>query len=469
MATPSNVRMIVAFLLCVGVLPHDSAAGVRYCDSAWENCRSELIRLIRAERRGIYTIQWYTRDTTVVSELKKKHLAGVPVRVIVDRKSENATRSGVLQQVYAMRDAGLPIREGTGKYVHGKSFIFVGQRVIQFGAPNLSPPEWKPLVAFRDYRNENNEFHYQDALIDSLITIYENFWTSNRYLRDYANMTDALRARVHPLYPKDPRWAIEPTDEFSSRLIHLINSETAGIDVNVLRFESERLADALISRHRAHIPVRVNTESAEYRLASRPMVSYILDKLYAAGVPVKWRAHRGNNHAKVALFHGQQVVVRGSSNWSPSSDKGGTNLEINFFSNPATHPEDLDAYAAYTAIFERRWTNSHLVDGVPVVESKRFVPRVPGASTYVSPENASTLATAVPKLTVKVQWAHYLDVYYGKAPTALTLFSKRRVASNSTVSVTLPTLPRGTYYWRVVARTVANKTSAGPVWSFRVP
>jgi hypothetical protein len=451
------------------VLPAAASADVRYCDSAWENCRNELIRLIRAETQGIYAIQWYTRDTGVVNELKKKHAAGVPVRFIVDRKSETGDRTGVIQQIYTMRDAGMPLREGPSKYVHAKSFAFLGQRVIQFGSANLSQSEWMPTTPYRNYRTETNEVHYQRSLVDSLITIYENLWTSSPYLRDYANMTDATRARIYPIYPKDPRWSIQPVDSFSTRLITLIDNETEGIDVNVLRFESEPLADALIRAHNRGVPVRVNTESVEYRSVSRPLISYCLDKLWAAGVPVQWRAHSGNNHEKVGIFHAQKVVVRGSSNWSPGSDKNGTNIEFNFFSNPQTNPEDEQDYEYYLPQFERRWSNSQYVDGVQVIESKPFVPKTPGSSTYVAPLNAATVNVTAPVLSFKVQFAHYVDVYYGTSPSNLTLYTNNmKVNCNSTVNVTLPTLPPGTYYWKVVARTAANKTSTGSTYSFQV-
>jgi phosphatidylserine/phosphatidylglycerophosphate/cardiolipin synthase-like enzyme len=463
------------FSIIVGVVlllfaPSMASADVRHCDSAWQNCRTELLRLIRAETRGIYTIQWYTRDTLVVDELIKKHQAGVPVRFIVDRKSENSSRTGVIQQIYTMRDAGIPLREGPSKYVHGKAFIFVGQRVIQFGAPNLSTTEWMPSSPYRNYRNENNQYHYQESLVDSLITIYEDFWTANTYLRDYANMNDMNRARVHPVYPKDPRWSIQPMDYFSTRIISLINNETQGIDVNVLRFESTSLMSALINKHRAGVPVRVNTESIEYREPKRPNVSFVLDSLYAAGVPLKWRAHSGNNHEKVGIFHRQQRVVQGSSNWSPSSDRNNVNIEINFFSDPFLNPADLEYYTHYAEKFERRWSNLQVVSGSQAIESKPFAPLTPGSSTYLSPANASTVTTSTPTLRFKVKWAHYVDVYYGTSSTSLTLYrSRMRVNPNTTVSVTLPTLSPRTYYWRVVARTAANLTTTGSVWSFRVP
>jgi hypothetical protein len=456
--------IIVGVVLLLFALPQHVSAGVRYCDSSWENCRTELVRLIRAETQGIYTIQWYTRDTGVVQELINKHRARVPVRFIVDRKSENATRSGVIQQIYTMRDAGIPLREGPSKYVHGKAFIFVGQRVIQFGAPNLSMPEWMPTTAYTNYRNENNEFHYQASLVDSLITIYENFWTSDTYLRDYANITPANKARLNPIYPKDPRWSIQPMDAFSSRLIALIDAETRGIDVNSLRFDHEGIAAALIRRHRAGVPVRVNTDWVEYREPKRPNVSLVLDSLYAAGVPVKWRAHNGNNHEKVVILHGLQRVVQGSSNLSPGADRAASNIEINFFSNPSTNPEDLQAVPYYAQKFNRRWTNSQ------AYESKNFTPGTPGTASYVSPANTSTASTTAPTLRFKVGWAHYVDVYYGTSSTNMTLYwNKRRVAPNTTVSVTLPSMARGTYYWKVVSRTAANKTTTGPVWSFYVP
>ena len=105
-----------------------------------------------------------------------------------------------------------------------------------------------------------------------------------------------------------------------------------------------------------------------------------------------------------------------------------------------------------------------------MIESKLFVPKSPGSSTYVSPLNASTVSTNTPKLTFKVKWARNVDVYYGTSPSDLTLYRERMpVNSNSTVTVTLPALPPGTIYWKVVARTAADKTSTGPTWSFLVP
>ena len=464
-------RMFIGFVFIVTLvmLPREASAQVRYCDASRENCRAQLIQLIRAETQGIYTIQWYTRDVGVVNELIAKHNAGVPVRFIVDRKSENATRSGVIDQIYMMRDAGIPLREGPSKYVHAKAFIFVGQRVVQFGAANLSQFEWQPTTIYRNYRNENNEFQPPSGLVDSLITIYENFWTSNTYLRDYANMTDARRARIHPIYPHDPRWSIQPMEEFSERLIALIDAEDVGIDVNVLRFESEPLADALIRAHERGVPVRVNTETSEYRALNRPNVSYTLDKLWKAGVPLKWRAHAGNNHEKVAIFHGQRIVVRGSSNWSPGSDQGSTNIEFNFFSNPETNPEDLDAYEWHAPKYERRWSNLQYDDAGQVLESKLFVPQGPGNSTYQAPANAGAVNTNSPVLRFAVKWAHYVDVYVGTSSTNLTLIrSRMRVSPNSTVTVALTDLPPGTHFWKVVARTGADRISTGPVWSFQV-
>jgi hypothetical protein len=104
-----------------------------------------------------------------------------------------------------------------------------------------------------------------------------------------------------------------------------------------------------------------------------------------------------------------------------------------------------------------------------MIESKPFVPKTPGSSTYVAPLNAATVTTTTPTLSFKVQFAHYVDVYYGTSPSTLTLYkSNMKVNCNSTVNVILPALVPGTYYWKVLARTAANKTSTGSTYSFQV-
>lgn len=60
----------------------------------------------------------------------------------------------MIQQIWTMQDAGIPLREGPTKYVHAKSFIFVGQRIAQFGAPNLSQSEWMPYDPIRNHRGD---------------------------------------------------------------------------------------------------------------------------------------------------------------------------------------------------------------------------------------------------------------------------------------------------------------------------
>jgi hypothetical protein len=50
-----------------------------------------------------------------------------------------------------------------------------------------------------------------------------------------------------------------------------------------------------------HIPVRVYTDTKEYRNASRLWHAWNVDRMYAAGIPIKVPAHEGINHQKTVL------------------------------------------------------------------------------------------------------------------------------------------------------------------------
>lgn len=457
--------MVTRTALVVGVVflfqVTTARAEVQFCDSAYESCRVRLRQLIANETVGIDVAQWYTRDLTVVTELINKNKAGVPVRFIVDPSAETG-HPGVMTAINNLKAGGIPLRrKKSSGVVHWKIFIFVGQNVVQFGAPNLSSQEWQPNDPFRNYRNENSEFNDDPDLISSLKTIYEDYWTNNTVLTDYANMTDLVRGRKYPIFLKDPRLTIPPTDAFGARLVILIDKETVGIDVNVMRFENGGVADALIRAYRRGVPVRLNTEQAEYRLNTRYRHAYTLDRLYAAKIPVRWRAHAGNNHAKYAVFYGQGIVVSGSSNWSASSDKGG-NMEINYFSAPG----DAARVSFYSEQFERRWSNTHFIDGLRIVESNAFLPSSPGAAKYISPANAFVGATTALVFNGGY-FGIFADVYFGTTSTPPPYLKDLRLSANANKTVTLPALlPGTTYYWKVVNKTAAGKASTGPTYSF---
>jgi hypothetical protein len=74
--------------------------------------------------------------------------------------------------------------------------------------------------------------------------------------------------------------------------------------------------------------------------------------------------------------------------------------------------------------------------------------------------------------SVRLSWkpgyfAHKADIYFGTTPYSPLVARDIAVTPNTTGYYTLPTLAAGrTYYWRIVSKTMANKTKSGPIWSF---
>ena len=103
-----------------------------------------------------------------------------------------------------------------------------------------------------------------------------------------------------------------------------------------------------------------------------------------------------------------------------------------------------------------------------------FVPGFPETPVYVSPANAALGQGA--SVTLKWEggwWAHKYDIYFGTTstpPLAVTDFmpgsATAGVVSNKESYTFTGLLPGVTYYWRIVGKTMANKTKTGPTYSF---
>ena len=270
--------------------------------------------------------------------------------------------------------------------------------------------------------------------------------------------------RRYPIYPIDPElnWApASGTASYRSRSVAAYNAETQRIDVIMYRITDQAHVDALINRFRAGVPVRFYTEQAMYRDLTQPWHSYSVDRLYAAGIPIKDRAHAGQNHEKLVLLYGQRKTIFGSSNMtSKSSD---SQHEHNYFTiKPAI-------FNFFTSQFARKWNNTNPV-GAP--ETKAFVPLPPDAPVSKSPGDGVGVGTTGVKLTwYGGPWAHVYDVYFGTSSNPPLYAANQALGPSLTTSTnqsfTLPTLSPGvTYYWRIVSKTMANETKSGPIRSF---
>lgn len=97
-------------------------------------------------------------------------------------------------------------------------------------------------------------------------------------------------------------------------LLDLIAQEQLRIDVAFNLMESDVIADALISRFKARVAVRVLMDPR--RNSVSPKNAAILQKLAAAGIPMRGKTAGGAMHWKFMLFKGLGTLEMGAANFS---------------------------------------------------------------------------------------------------------------------------------------------------------
>jgi phosphatidylserine/phosphatidylglycerophosphate/cardiolipin synthase-like enzyme len=438
-------------------------ASEHLCDPAFENCRTALITLIRNERVRIDVSFWFMEDARYSTELIKRWQSGLPVRIMMDSRA-NATYPNNAPILDHLKAAGIPMREKTsGGILHRKFMLFAGQGMLEFSGANFSPTAFAPIQPYVNYVDEAIYYTDDPAIVNSFRTIMDDMWTATTGYANYANVTAPL-ARIEPTYPQDPELNFPPAQNYATRAVARYNAETQRIDVQMYRITDRRHSDALIAAFaKRHIPVRLYTDTKEYRNVSRLWHAWNVDRIWLAGIPVKVPAHDGINHQKTVLLYGQRLAIFGSSNWtSPSAN---SQAEHNIFTTKQWF------FQWFVDQFERKWNNTNPAG---VAESAWFVPLPPDKPVYQAIADG---ATGVPTGGQKLvwyggPWAHLYDVYFGTSPSANVLFLADQPLGPSEKtttlqSVLLPTLQPGTtYYWKVVSKTAALRQKAGVVWSF---
>jgi regulation of enolase protein 1 (concanavalin A-like superfamily) len=461
---------LILFALCAAA-PR-AHADERLCDPSFQNCRDgtgNLLYLIDHETERIDVAFWFMEDSRYASHIiaKWNHGAGVPVRLIIDPRA-NATyplNAGMLKM---FQDAGIPMIKKSGSGImHWKTMIFAAQHTVEFGSANYSPNAFVPDAPYTNYVSETVFYSDDLAVLHSFMRKYDDLWMDATNYSVYANVS-GTRMRAYDLFPIIADLNFPPGQSYANRVIALEKAETLKIDIQMYRITQQAHSDALIAAHNRGVPIRYIAETLEYRNPDRMWVSWNMDRMYAAGIPMRVRNLAGQYHEKLALFYGQAITVFGSSNFTSASDN--SQQEHNYFTNKNW------IFLWFQDQFDRMWNNEH----AGAVETKDFVPLPPGAPSYRSIANGATgVATTGQKLVwYGGLWAHYYDVYFGTTsppttPLATNLLLGPSETTSQTQSFALPSLQAGTtYYWKIVSKTAAYKragslvSKTGPVWSF---
>jgi phosphatidylserine/phosphatidylglycerophosphate/cardiolipin synthase-like enzyme len=450
------VLAILAVPVCVAPAGAQVVAQESLCDSSIDDCRKIVLDLIRAETVGIDVGFWFMEDSRFSNELIARWQAGVPVRVVVDPKA-NASYPLNVDHLNALKNAGIPMRQPVSRYFHWKTMIFAGQNVVQTGSPNYSPSAFVPISPLVNFQDESILFSNDPVVVNSYKRMFDVVWTSS-YFKNYANVT-STPTQSYPVYTIDPNLNFPPLQDFGARSVPRYNAETAatgGIDVIMYRITDSRHTDAILAAHQRLVPVRVIVEQAEYRVTKRYQHSYNVDRLIAAGIPVRQRKHAGGNHQKLTLLRGQQMAIFGSQNWSQTSGQ----YEHNYFTKKAA------LYQWMSDIFLRKWNSSS--------ETEPFVILPPDQPVYVAPSSGANVNSDTVTLRWHAGfWAYKYDIYFGTSPNPPLLAADVNLGNSITatdyVDYTITGLaPDTTYYWRIVSKTMADMTASGSAaWNFR--
>ena len=468
----------------------------RLCDNSFEDCRATILQMIRAETAGIDVWYWFMTDWRYSSEILKRWQAGVPVRILLDLRSDSGYPAGVgIRDSFI--DAGIPIRHKfTNGINHWKMMMYRGQNAVHFSAANFSNGSYSPSEPGGEYVKYVDEAIYfttDPIVVQTFMKKYDDLWTNTSHFANLANITGPL-TRNYPTYSGnqlDPELNFPPDEDYQDRLIARMKNETQQIDVAIFRITSGKVPDELIRRTAAGVQVRLITDRRQYRNTTYFWDSYNVDRMYMAGIPIKWNDSITDQdmHQKSVVLHSVDMAIFGSSNWTSSSSD--TQREHNYFTRKSWFVD------WFKEQFIRKWDNQR-VDGTTITPAQfiNYTPGWPETPVNISPSNVALgVASSAALRWEGGWWAHKYDIYFGTtnppplvaqnfmpgAATAGVGSSKESFNPCAPPAPFVSVCPGGlapgtTYYWRIRGKTMIGdgggpfnapaRAISGPVWSF---
>jgi phosphatidylserine/phosphatidylglycerophosphate/cardiolipin synthase-like enzyme len=459
----ARLAAIVTVVLCAAGGAPPAHALDTLCDSAFQNCRTQLIQLIDNEQVAIDVGMWFMEDARFSNALIRAKQRNVKIRILMDPRSnvQHPTQPTVLS---SLQNAGIPMRKRIASGIeHWKIMVFDRQNVLYFGSANFSADAFVFNTPYVNYVDETIYYTDDPVLVNSFRTRFDDAWVNTSSYANYANVVAPL-TRSYATFPVDPELNLPPGEDFIDRVVKNVNAEKVRIDAMMYRIADARATNSIIAAKNRNIPIRLIVDPSMYHDPTRFDVSFDFDRLYAAGVPLKVTVHQGINHGKLTLLHGLGMTIFGSSNWTtPSANK---QHENNYFTKKAF------IFDYFVNFFERRWNNT---SPAGVAETGPFVPLPPDKPVNTSPaEGATGLGTSGVRLKWDAGfWGQYYDIMLGEDPNALPVIAADRFLGPSktvgaTLSFTLPTLKPGTtYFWKIRSKTAAGLFREGNAWSFK--
>jgi phosphatidylserine/phosphatidylglycerophosphate/cardiolipin synthase-like enzyme/regulation of enolase protein 1 (concanavalin A-like superfamily) len=419
-------------------------------------------------------------------------------------------------EFYWLANKGIPIRLRVNptsypEIMHWKTAILAGQGKVLFGSGNFAPTELAPDTSDPTNYDDESEMVTDDpVIVGAFKTKFDQMWndqtqepsvyaTPNRppYLQNwddacavehtgkctdyktvYPNPVPMVinTARLEPDNPMPPEmvWgqgtyskvingAVQ--EGLNNRMVREINNESNHIELVIYRLTVANITNALLAKRQAGVPIRVivdypccNGNGGQYANNLFPeyeLTHAYVDQLYAAGVSIRRKNHKGVTHMKTLIT--SAYASNASSNYSATWQR-----DQDYFISSSAKP------AAYQAMLDRfniMWNDN--------VGFAAFTPLPPNAAVLAGPTSGSTGVTTTPTLVWnRASFATSFDVYLGTSSSNMSLVANvpaQLVNSPPTQYSWTPTTPLAggtTYFWKIVSKTFANLTANSSTWSF---
>jgi phosphatidylserine/phosphatidylglycerophosphate/cardiolipin synthase-like enzyme len=288
-------------------------------------------------------------DDRIVAALKRRHAAGVPVRLVVDRHAY-VSNNGQKAEVDSLYAAGIRMRINRHRGVmHAKLTILHGQRLVATGSMNYAT-----MANYRTVNGQRVMYRWKEELV--LFT--SNAATYARYLERFDRLwrntgtgeqtlmqfTPGMPLQSHeesnqnpPIVQyenpdpdprpraNDPQLEVcfAPDEDCNDVMIApVVRTEAHRLDIFLFRIGEQSVIDAVTSRIRTGMPVRVIVDSEEYHdpLNDSTRRAVAVWKSASLGnVQFKIRNHEGDMHMKSIIGTNFAHIGSGNYTW-PSSN-----------------------------------------------------------------------------------------------------------------------------------------------------
>ena len=484
---PCRVWGIISALLAIGIVLGSSTLAVgqdRMFFPAMDNAQAEVIRMINAEQVRLDIATWYLNDGEITQAILNKHRSGVPVRLIGDRGSIFEADPNTRASFELLARNGVPIRL---RYhptwfpfiIHWKCGIFKGQGTVEFGSGNWTTDELKPFSA-TNFKDETALFSSDVTLLNAFLTIFDQVLGEHDGVSGLAGRLAGgdrsdLAVRLPRDQPRPPRTGqrqrsrndLVAGGRGTSAGSHVVDERDAVPDQSRDAGDRHRHLPAHDSgdhrcthrqtpRRRRRSRLRRTDPVSKQLMAGYELTGANVDRLRAAGIPMKQRQHEGLMHMKTLIT--SNIALNGSSNFTKNWER-----DHNYFISAQAKP---GLWTTMKNRFNVMWNDS--VNYVPMRIQN------PNPPANASPANsAANVPTTTALVWNRASWATSYDVYLGTSAGSQPLVGRVDAVLNEdppkqySFTPSQPLLPNTTYYWRVVARTFATEASAtADFWAF---